>query len=137
MRIMGSDEFDFYKRKANAMAVNALKNSDTIPWQNFKEQLEKALLYYERTPGLELLYREVSNSTKDEGQTNDNIAYPFKDVNEDKKLYILKMFTTMKLASKDGDGPLYIEEIIRIQKSKCVILRALIQNMYIQMQGTF
>ena len=67
MRIMGSDEFDFYKRKANAMAVNALKNSDTIPWLDFKGQLEKALLYYERTPGLELLYREVSNSTKDEG----------------------------------------------------------------------
>ena len=33
---MGQSEFDYWKRKANALAVEALKNSDTIPWQEFK-----------------------------------------------------------------------------------------------------
>ena len=55
---MDQGEFDYWKRKANAMAVDALKNSDSIPWPEFKALLEKALQYYERTPGLDLLYRE-------------------------------------------------------------------------------
>ena len=29
---MGQSEFDYWKRKANALAVEALKNSDAIPW---------------------------------------------------------------------------------------------------------
>lgn len=40
---MGSKEFDYWKRKANAMAVETLKNSDAIPWPEFKTKLEKAL----------------------------------------------------------------------------------------------
>ena len=68
------------------MAVDALKNSDSIPWPDFKSLLEKALQCYERTPGLDLLYRELTNSTDEGGPTtNDNNGYPYKDVNEDKK----------------------------------------------------
>lgn len=40
------------------MAVDALKNSETVPWREFKALLEKALQCYEQTPGLEMLYRE-------------------------------------------------------------------------------
>ena len=83
---MDQSEFDYYKRKANAIAVDALKNSDAIPWDEFKALLEKALQYYERTPGLDLLYREQTHSTEEGGPTtNDNNGYPYQDVNEDKK----------------------------------------------------
>ena len=63
-KIMGQREFDYWKRKANAMAVEALKNSDSIPWPEFKSKLLKALQYYEHTPGFNLLFRESSISEK-------------------------------------------------------------------------
>lgn len=43
LKIMSQNEFDYWKRKANAMAVDALKNSETVPWREFKALLEKAL----------------------------------------------------------------------------------------------
>lgn len=127
---MGQNEFDYWKRKANAMAVEALKNSDSIAWPEFKSKLLKALQYYERTPGFNLLYRDSSISEKGILVSQDN-GYKLQKIDEEKKQQILQMFKTMKFGAKDSQGPLYIDEIFRIQKSKGVIVRALIQNLYI------
>ena len=54
--IMGHAEFDYWRKKGNDLAVEALKNSERLPWPEFQQKLTLALQYYARTPSLKLLY---------------------------------------------------------------------------------
>lgn len=114
---MGYAEFDSWRRKGNELAVESLKNSETMSWSQFQSNLAQALQYYDRTPGLGLLYDDLPSDTVEQ-----------QDQAEVIKLQILKIFTQSRIGR---DGPTYIEEILRIQKNRTVIFRALIQNLYV------
>ena len=60
---MGQAEFDYWRKKGNELAVEALKNSENMPWPEFKSTLTKALEYYAKTPSLKLLYDDPSGNS--------------------------------------------------------------------------
>lgn len=63
VKIMGHAEFDYWRKKGNDFAVEALKNSERLPWAEFQHKLTLALQHYARTPSLKLLYGESTGRT--------------------------------------------------------------------------
>ena len=43
VKIMGHAEFDYWRKKGNELAVEALKNSESLPWTEFQHKLLLAL----------------------------------------------------------------------------------------------
>ena len=56
VKIMGHAEFEHWRKKGNELAVDALKNSDKLSWQELESKLLLSLNYYDQTPGLDLIY---------------------------------------------------------------------------------
>lgn len=127
-KMINREEFEFWRQKGNEQAVEALQNSDKLTWAQFKQKLQTALSHYQKTPSLSIIY---SNVTIGQQQSTNSIQkYSFES----------RMALLTKLNNQNqSQGPSfnYLEEILRVSKNKSVCYRALIQNMYIQMQNNF
>lgn len=63
IKMMGHAEFDYWRKQGNELAVEALKNSESLPWPEFQTKLTKALEHYARTPSLRWLYGDASGKS--------------------------------------------------------------------------
>ena len=122
---MSQAEFEYLRQKGNELAVDALQNSDKLTWPEFKAKLLSSLKFYDKTPGLSMIY--TNECVGNQGLNDSQQHYTSEQ----------RMVLLAKLNSQSNDSAFnYLEEILRVSKNKSVCYRALIQNMYIQMQNT-
>jgi len=61
---MRQSEFEHWKMLGNEMAVDALSNSDSLPWVDLEEKLRQAMFLYNKTPSFKSLYMHESPKFK-------------------------------------------------------------------------
>ena len=133
-KVLSKTEFESWRKKGNELAVDALKNSDKLSWQELESKLLLSLNYYDQTPGLDLIYcKTLLTTQRSGGQQSKNMV----EMNDYLMAQIKKTFLNQVLKlegrqlRRDDDLWLrnvqqYFDEIYRVSKNKAVCYRALI-----------
>ena len=56
--------FEESRKIGNQLAVDALKNSEKMSWNDLERKLTLSLSYYDNTPGLDLIYQKTVLDTQ-------------------------------------------------------------------------